>query len=229
MTQRPARVLLVDDDFQLLRSLSRGLSLKGFDVEACPSPGEAVGSLERAWPDVVLLDVAMPGMDGMTFCRLIRGRSNVPILMLTARDAVQDRVAGLDSGADDYLVKPFDLSELIARIHSLLRRSSGEAVAPSVLSYAGLRLNRSAWEAEQDSRPLDLTSIEFLILAALMAAPGVVLSRETLLKEAWGSPDGASSNVVDVHVANLRKKVEADGRRRIIQTVRGAGYKLQAD
>jgi two-component system response regulator MprA len=149
--------------------------------------------------------------------------------MLTARDAVQDRVAGLESGADDYQVKPFDHSELIARNHSLHRRSSGETAAPAVFSYAGLRLNRSAWEAYEDGRPLDLTSIEFLILAALMAAPGVVLSRETLLEQVWGTPDGASSNVVDVHVANLRRKVEASGQRRMIQTVRGAGYKLQLD
>jgi DNA-binding response OmpR family regulator len=168
-------------------------------------------------------------MDGITFCRLVRNRSNVPILMLTARDAVEDRVQGLESGADDYLVKPFDLSELVARIHSLLRRASGEAVVPTVLSYAGLRLNRKAWEAEQDGRPLDLTSMEFLILAALMTTPGVVLSRETILQQVWGAADAASSNVVDVHVANLRRKVEANGRKRMIQTVRGAGYKLQAE
>ena len=230
VVQRTFRVLLVDDDRSLLISLSRGLSLRGFDVNGCESPGEAVPLLEVNWPDIVLLDVSMPGMDGVAFCRLIRARSQVPILMLTARDAVADRVVGLESGADDYLVKPFDLAELVARIHALLRRARGEAVsALSALAFDDLLLDRRTWEVSRGSRPLDLTATEFRILATLMASPGVVLSRESLLQQVWGDADAASSNVVDAHVANLRRKVEAHGARRLIQTVRRAGYKLQAD
>jgi two-component system response regulator MprA len=226
--QRTTRVLLIDDDRNLLTSLSRGLSLKGFDVNGCESAGDAVPLLEARWPDVVLLDVSMPGMDGVTFCRLIRARSPVPILMLTARDAIADRVRGLESGADDYLTKPFDLAELVARIHALLRRARADQRHPVLLTFEDLELDRNSWEASRNGRPLDLTATEFQILAALMASPGMVLSRETLLQQVWGDSDAASSNVVDAHVANLRRKVEADGSQRIIQTVRRAGYKLQA-
>lgn len=226
--QEPVRVLLVDDDRDLLISLSRGLSLRGFEVNASETPGAAMPLLEASWPQIVLLDVAMPGMDGVTFCRVIRTTSSVPILMLTARDAIEDRVRGLESGADDYLVKPFDLAELVARIHALLRRARDERPELPALAFEDIRLDRATWEASRGGQPLELTATEFQILASLMASPGVVLSRETLLHQVWGDTDAASSNVVDAHVANLRRKLEAAGAR-VIQTVRRAGYKLQAE
>jgi DNA-binding response OmpR family regulator len=177
------RVLLVDDDQALLTSLSRGLLLRGFDVKTADAAGGAFESIAAGWPETVLLDVSMPGMDGVTFCRLIRDRYNVPILMLTARDSIEDRVTGLEAGADDYLVKPFALDEVVARIHALLRRTNGE------------------------TRPRHR-------------------SREYLLENAWGTADAGTSNVVDAHMANLRRKLEENGRRRIVQTIRRVGYKL---
>ena len=220
------RVLLIDDDSQLLVSLRRGLALRGFRVETCDAAGSALPHLEAAWPEVVVLDVTMPGMDGITFCRLIRDRYPVPILMLTARDAIEDRVAGLNAGADDYLVKPFALDELVARINALLRRPHVSAASQAVLTYAGVVLDRDSWRAARDGEDLSLTSTEFLLLEALLTRPGAVCSREHLLQKAWGSTDAGTSNVVDTHVANLRRKLEAGGRTRLVHTVRRAGYQL---
>ena len=220
------RVLLIDDDSQLLVSLRRGLSLRGFRVETCDATGTALPHLEAAWPEVVVLDVTMPGMDGITFCRLIRDRYPVPILMLTARDAIEDRVAGLNAGADDYLVKPFALDELVARINALLRRPKMFPASQAVLCFAGVVLDREAWKAARDGEDLSLTSTEFLLLEALLARPGAVCSRELLLERAWGSVEAGTSNVVDTHVANLRRKLEAGGRPRLVHTVRRAGYQL---
>ena len=221
---RQHRVLLIDDDSRLLVSLRRGLTLRGFQVETCDATGSALPHLDAGWPQLVVLDVAMPGMDGITFCRLIRDRYPVPILMLTARDAIEDRVAGLNAGADDYLIKPFALDELVARIQALLRRP---AVLPaSVLSFAGVVLDRDTWKAARDGEELSLTSTEFLLLEALLTRPGAVCSREQLLERAWGSVEASTSNVVDTHVANLRRKLEAGGRPRLVHTVRRAGYQI---
>jgi len=225
---KAVRVLIVDDDTRLLVSLRRGLALRGFRPECSETLPQALTHLEAGWPQVVILDVGMPGMDGVTFCRLVRDRFSVPILMLTARDAVEDRVAGLEAGADDYLVKPFALDELVARLGALLRRA-GPLVPPSLLTYSDLALDKASWTATRCGNDLDLTATEFQILEALLDQPGTVSSREALLARVWGDPGAASSNVVDAHVANLRRKLEANGRPRVIQTVRGAGYKLQAD
>ncbi len=220
------RVLLIDDDSQLLVSLRRGLALRGFRVETCDASGTALPHLDSGWPEVVVLDVTMPGMDGITFCRLIRDRYPVPVLMLTARDAIEDRVAGLNAGADDYLVKPFALDELVARINALLRRPHVFPASRAVLSFAGVVLDRETWKAARDGEDLSLTSTEFLLLEALLARPGAVCSREQLLERAWGSVEAGTSNVVDTHVANLRRKLEAGGRSRLVHTVRRAGYQL---
>jgi len=221
------RVLVVDDDRRLLVVLERGLGLRGFDVEAVATPGEAVPLLERTWPEIAILDVAMPGMDGVTFCRLIRDRFDLPVLMLTARDAVEDRVAGLNAGADDYLAKPFALDELVARLEALLRRATG-GVRRRTLSYAGVALDGVKWTASRDNAPLTLTTVEFKLLEALMLKPERVLTRDELLQAVWGDSVGYDSNVVDVHITNLRRKLEATGRPRIIQAVRRVGYKLEA-
>jgi two-component system response regulator MprA len=225
--QPPSRVLVVDDDTRLLVSLSRGLSLRGFEAASSETFVEALSRLEAGWPHVVVLDVGMPGIDGITFCKLIRNRFSVPILMLTARDAVEDRVAGLEAGADDYLVKPFNLDELVARLRALVRRS--KPLAARVLAYADITVDTASWQAARSGEALDLTAMEFKLLEAMMSPPETVCTREDLLTRVWGDPSMASSNVVDVHVTNLRRKLEAGGRPRVIQTVRRAGYKLQAD
>jgi two-component system, OmpR family, response regulator MprA len=221
-----SRVLVVDDDPQILVSLRRGLSLRGFDVDCSDNLTAAFSALEDETPDVVVLDVGMPGMDGITFCRLIRQRFTLPILMLTAHDTIEDRVSGLEAGADDYLVKPFALDELVARLRALMRRGH---VSPenAVLSYMDVRVDRATWKAERAGQDLGLTTTEFRILDVLLDPPGSVRSREELLIAAWGGPDTASSNVVDVHVANLRRKMERGGRTRLVQAIRGVGYKLQ--
>jgi len=220
------RVLVVDDDFRLLVSLRRGLTLRGFEVECSETLAEALSWLEQDWPQAVVLDVGMPGMDGVTFCRLIRERFTLPILMLTARDAVEDRVSGLDAGADDYLTKPFALDELVARISALLRRGRGP-LEPRVRTYLDVDLDASTWTARRGGENLDLTSTEFRILQVLLDPPGAVCTRERLLTEVWGGPYAASSNVVDVHVANLRRKLEHGGRSRLIHSVRTVGYRLR--
>jgi two-component system response regulator MprA len=224
--ERPV-VLLVDDDERLLGALRRGLSLRSFEVDVARNADEALARLQTREPDLIVLDILMPGMDGLDLCRLVRDRFALPILMLTARDAVPDRVAGLEAGADDYLVKPFDLQELVARIRALLRRASAEATRKDQLSYGDLSLNPRRWFAQRAGEPLALTATEFRLLDLFMRSPGQVFTREDILATLWGDEWlGMESNVVDVHVANLREKLEASGRPRIIKTVRGVGYLL---
>jgi two-component system response regulator MprA len=220
-------VLLVDDDERLLGALRRGLSLRSFQVDVARNADEALARLQTREPDLIVLDILMPGMDGLNLCRLVRDRFALPILMLTARDAVPDRVAGLEAGADDYLVKPFDLQELVARIRALLRRASAEATRKEQISYGDLSLNPRRWLAQRAGEPLALTATEFRLLDLFMRSPGQVFTREDILATLWGDEWlGMESNVVDVHVANLREKLEARGRPRIIKTVRGVGYLL---
>ena len=223
------QVLLVDDDERLLAALRRGLSLRSFHVDSARNADEALAHLKTGWPDVVVLDIMMPGMDGLSLCRLMRQTTPVPILMLTARDGVPDRVAGLEAGADDYLVKPFDLEELVARLRALLRRTA-DGSRKELLSFGDLTLDRRQWTAQRGDEALSLTATEFRLLELLMRFPGRVFSREDILTALWG-PEwlGVESNVVDVHVANLREKLEAGGRSRIIKTVRGVGYTLESE
>lgn len=223
-----AKVLLVDDDSRFLVSLRRGLTLRDFDVETVEETGKALRFLDAAWPDVVLLDVTMPGMDGISFCGLVRERYAVPILMLTARDAIEDKVSGLQAGADDYVIKPFDLEELVARIHALLRRSGVLPQVRRLLRYHDLELDPVKWVASRNDEKLTLTTTEFKLLACFMQEPERVFPRSELLDKVWGDGSGFESNVVDVHVANLRRKLEEVTPERIIRTVTRAGYKLQA-
>jgi two-component system response regulator MprA len=228
-TAAEPRVLLVDDDPRLLLALRRALSLKGFAVETARDAGEALRFIEQRWGDIIVLDVMMPVVDGIALCRLIRDRVQSPILMLTALDSVPDRVAGLEAGADDYLTKPFATEELIARIQALLRRARPEQARVMTLSFSDVALNTGTWEASRAGRRLTLTSKEFRILEALMRAPDRVLTREDILSAAWQDEEAVESNVVDVHMASLRGKLESEGDSRIIQTIRGVGYALRAE
>ncbi|MGA2285312.1 MAG: response regulator transcription factor [Dehalococcoidia bacterium] len=219
-------VLLVDDDERLLGALRRGLTLRSFQVDAAANADEALSRLQSRRPDVIVLDIVMPGMDGLSLCRLVRDRYTCPILMLTARDAVPDRVAGLEAGADDYLVKPFDLQELVARLRALLRRAGAESEPPEIV-FGDLVLEPQRWLARRAGEPLALTATEFRLLELFMRSPGHVLTREDILASLRGDEWlGTESNIVDVHVGNLRLKLEAGGRPRIIKTVRGVGYAL---
>lgn len=220
-------ILLVDDDTRLLTALTLSLSLEGFEVETAKDAGEALQAIERGKHDVIVLDVMMPTVNGLTLCRLIRDRIESPILMLTALDGIADRVSGLESGADDYLTKPFATDELVARIRVLLRRVRGASATAVKLHFADLSLDPTLWEASRAGRLLPLTSKEFRILQLLMTSPGRVFTRQEILDLAWQPDDIIESNVVDVHIGGLRQKLEADGGERLIQTIRGVGYALK--
>ena len=221
------RVLVVDDEPQLRRALERALKLEGYEVDLATDGEEALGSVGSGSPvDAIVLDVLMPKRDGLEVCRELRARGDrTPVLMLTARDAVKDRVDGLDAGADDYVVKPFALEELLARLRALLRRTNGE---PSVeLSYADLTLDPATREVKRGDRPVELTKTEFALLEHLMRNPRLVLSRSQLFEAVWGYDFGPRSNSLEVYVGYLRRKTEEGGESRLIQTVRGVGYSLR--
>jgi two-component system response regulator MprA len=222
-------VLIVDDDTALLSALQLALSRRGFRVNTASEPGEAVDLIERQ-PDIdlVVLDVMMPGMDGVTLCKLLRSHTSVPVLMLSARDAVADRIAGLTAGADDYLTKPFDLDELVTRLLALRRRVRRTEAPADARRYGDLSLNSRTWTATRNERDLGLTPTEFRLLEALLQSPEVVCKREDLLRSVWGSSwiESASSSL-EVHIANLRQKLEKQGESRLIHTVRGIGYVLK--
>jgi two-component system response regulator MprA len=224
-----ASLLLVDDDARLTTALRRALTLHGYEVQVAGDAGRALAVLDDQVPQIIVLDVMMPGVDGLRLCKIIRDRHDVPILMLTAMDSVPDRVAGLEAGADDYLVKPFATDELLARLAALLRRARSQAAPPRRLAYADVVLDAALWRVTRGGSPLTLTAKEFRILEALLRSPEQVLTRENILAAAWGEEDAAESNVVDVHVASLRQKLEAGGRGRIIQTIRGVGYILKEE
>lgn len=222
------RVLVVDDERAVRDALSRALRLNGFEVELAPNGQAALQMLDAAQPDVVLLDVLMPGIDGLETCRRIRAAEDpTPVLMLTARDGVDDRVEGLDVGADDYLPKPFALAELLARVRALLRRRGGPNAGRGVLEFADLTLDREAAEASRGARAFALTRIELLLLELFLLNPRRVLSRETLVDRVWDGQIDATSNAPEVYVGYLRKKLEADGEPRLLRTVRGLGYVLR--
>ena len=221
------RVLVVDDDASLREALRRALSLEGYEVELAADGMEALGFFrdERPAPDAVVLDVMMPTLDGWETCRAIRLRSSVPVLMLTARDAVDDKVDGLDAGADDYLVKPFALTELFARLRALLRRTAtGD---DGRLHFADLELDPVAREVRRGGSPIELTRTEFALLELFMLHPRKVLARSALFESVWGYDLGLASNSLEVFVGYLRRKTEAFGGRRLIHTVRGIGYVMR--
>ena len=220
-------IMVVDDEAAVRDALRRALELEGYDVELAADGAEALERLvDGARPDALLLDVLMPGVDGLEVCRrLRRSGSRLPVLMLTARAEVSDRVSGLDAGADDYLAKPFALQELLARVRALLRRSgSGEG---DVLRFADLELDPSTREVRRGGEEIELTRTEFSLLELCLRNPRQVLTRSLIFERVWGYDFGAGSNSLDVYVGYLRRKTEADGRPRLIHTVRGVGYALR--
>jgi two-component system response regulator MprA len=224
------RILVVDDEPAVREALKRALSVDGYRVELAADGAEALEKLasSNSSPDAMVLDILMPGVDGLEVCRLLRRAGNrIPILMLTARDAVSDRVEGLDAGADDYLVKPFALEELLARLRALLRRTVALAEEEGILEFADLRLDPSAHQAWRADRPMELTRTEFLLLELLMMHPRHVLSRDFIFDRVWGYDFGPSSNSLEVYIGYLRRKTEANGEPRLIHTIRGVGYVLR--
>jgi two-component system, OmpR family, response regulator MprA len=222
------RVFVVDDDAAVRESLGRALRLEGYEVELAADGAEALERLDGdgAGVDLVVLDVAMPYVDGLEVCRrLRRGGSRLPVLMLTARDEVADRVAGLDAGADDYVVKPFALEELLARVRALLRRSADEAV--DVLHFADLELDPATREVRRGEELIELTRTEFALLELFMLNPRQVLTRSIIFERVWGYDFGFGSNSLDVYIGYLRRKTEVGGKGRLIQTIRGVGYALR--
>jgi two-component system, OmpR family, response regulator MprA len=221
------KILVVDDERAVRDSLRRALELQGYEVDLADNGAEALARLEpNGQVDAVLLDILMPGMDGLEVCRRIRRSGNeVPVLMLTARDAVDDRVAGLDAGADDYVVKPFALDELLARVRALLRRVSPAAV--DVLRFADLELDTGTREVRRGGDKIELTRTEFNLLELFMLNPRQVLTRSIIFERVWGYDFGFASNSLDVYIGYLRRKTEAGGKPRLIHTVRGVGYALR--
>jgi two-component system response regulator MprA len=222
---RVVRAVVVDDDERLLGVIKRGLKLHGFDVRTFSDPEEGLGFLESNQADVVVLDVMMPELDGVSLCRRLRRTQSIPILMLSARDTVPDRILGLESGADDYVTKPFEIAELAARLRALLRRAERES-PDEQLTYADVVLDSRRRIATRAGDALALTPIEYRLLEYFMHNPEVALRREAVLLNVWGY-EGGESNYLDVHVRHLREKLEANGRPRLIQTVRSFGYTLQ--
>jgi two-component system response regulator MprA len=221
------RVLLAEDDRGVRESLVRALTFEGYEVQAVPDGAQALEAVLARPPDVVVLDVMMPYVDGLTVCRQLRDRyRTLPILMLTARHEVSDRVAGLDAGADDYVVKPFALGELFARLRALLRRTS-LSESTEVLRVDDLLLDPQSRRAERNGRVMDLTKTEFDLLELLMLNAGIVLSRDTIYQRIWGYDFETSSRSLDVYVGYLRTKTEAGGEPRLLHTVRGVGYVLR--
>jgi two-component system, OmpR family, response regulator MprA len=227
------RILVVDDDRAVRESLRRSLQFNGYQVETAGDGMQALESVTAARPDAMVLDVMMPRLDGLEVCRRLRSTGDdLPILVLTARDAVSDRVSGLDAGADDYLPKPFALEELLARLRALLRRAAQDSDAASqqsaaVLKFADLELDPSTRDVRRGDRSISLTRTEFALLELLLAHPRQVLTRSRILEDVWGYDFPTSGNALEVYVGYLRRKTEADGEPRLIHTVRGVGYVLR--
>jgi two-component system, OmpR family, response regulator MprA len=222
---RSARVLVVEDDREIADVLRRSLGMDGYEVRLSGDGEAALSDAAEFAPDAVVLDLGLPKLDGLDVCRRLRRDGDVPILMLTARDAVEARVEGLDSGADDYLVKPFERAELLARLRALLRRRPPRGSA--YLVVGDLRLNPDTREVLRGERPVELTGREFELLEYLMRNERLVVSRDRLLEEVWDYEPFAETNTVDVFVSNLRRKLEAGGESRLLHTVRGSGYVLR--
>ena len=223
---RPPRVLVVEDDDEIALALQRSLRMEGYDVRLAEDGVDALDQAHAFLPDVVLLDLGLPKLDGIEVAKELRKREDdVGILMLTARDGLEDRVAGLDTGADDYLVKPFERQELLARMRALLRRRPPRGSAP--LLMGDLRLNPDTHEVVRGDRAIDLTQREFELLEYLMRNERIVVSRQRLLDEVWGYDPFSITNTIEVFVSNLRRKLEADGEPRLLHTIRGAGYVLR--
>jgi two-component system response regulator MprA len=232
------RILVVDDDTPVRDSLARTLRFEGHEVDTARDGQQALDAVHASEPDAMILDVSMPNLDGLQTCRQLRAEGVLlPVLMLTARDSVGDRVAGLDAGADDYLVKPFALQELLARLRALLRRSvltaapapAAEPAGGGILTFAGIRLDERTREVWRGERPLRLTRTEFSILEVFLRHPRQVLTRAALFEQVWGYDFGETSNSIHVYLGYLRRKLEAEGEPRLLHTVRGVGFVLREE
>ncbi len=227
------RILVVDDDRAVRESLRRSLAFNGYQVDLAEDGQKALEAVDARRPDAMVLDVKMPRLDGLSVCRRMREAGDaLPILVLTARDAVSDRVAGLDAGADDYLPKPFALEELLARLRALLRRRTPDEIAAGAgasrpLEFADLVLDPDTREVRRGDRPISLTRTEFSLLELLLTNPKRVLSRAQILEQVWGYDFATTGNALEVYIGYLRRKTEADGEPRLIHTVRGVGYVLR--
>jgi len=219
------RILVVDDDPEIVSFLKRGLTYEGYTVDTAGDGTEALAKARDAEPNLVILDVMMPGMDGMEVSKRLRQASSIPILMLTAKGTVADRIRGLDSGADDYLVKPFSFDELLARVRALLRRS--QPTEGEVLRFMDLSLDPSTREVKRGDDVIQLTAQEFDLLELFLRHPRQVLRRDMIYEKVWGYDFGGESNVIEVYMRYLRSKLEASGQPRLIHTVRGVGYVLK--
>ncbi|MEN3279624.1 MAG: two-component system, OmpR family, response regulator MprA [Solirubrobacteraceae bacterium] len=225
-TGRDPRVLVVEDDEEIALVLQRSLRLEGYEVRVAGDGETALDQSAAFNPDLVILDLGLPKLDGIEVARRLRSADDVPILMLTARDALESRVEGLDSGADDYLVKPFERQELLARLRALLRRRPPRGAAS--LTVGDLALNPDTHEVSRGDREIELTQREFELLEYLMRNERIVVPRQRLLEEVWGYDPFATTNTIEVFVSNLRRKLEAGGEARLLHTIRGAGYVLRA-
>jgi len=219
------RILIIEDDEEILRVLKRVLTYEGYIVDTALTGKAGLILAQEQRPDLVILDWMLPNMDGLEVCRRLRKLGNQPILMLTAKDTTQDRVEGLDSGADDYVVKPFEIEELLARIRALLRRTAADRV--KVLEFEDLTLDSSSRKAKRGDREIDLTAKEYDLLELFMRHPNQVMTREVIFDRVWDYDFGGESNVLDVYIRYLRQKLEEDGDSRLIYTVRGVGYVLR--
>ncbi len=223
---RPPRVLVVEDDEDIAQALQRSLRMEGYEVRAAADGAAAIEHGRTFAPDLVILDLGLPEIDGIEVAKRLRDDDDVPILILTARDALESRVEGLDAGADDYLVKPFERQELLARMRALLRRRPPRGSAP--LRVGDLSLNVDTHEITRGERAIELTQREFELLEYLMRNERIVISRQRLLDEVWGYDPFSTTNTIEVFVSNLRRKLEAEGEPRLLHTIRGAGYVLRA-
>jgi two-component system response regulator MprA len=222
------RILVIDDEPKIVDFIRRGLIYEGYSVDVAADGPTGLAMARDRPPNLVILDWMLPAIDGLEVCRRLRAAGDVPILMLTAKDAVPDRVAGLDAGADDYLVKPFAFDELLARIRALLRRHSG-AVSQDIVRFADLRLNPATRQVWRGDRLIELTAKEYDLLDLFMRHPRQVLTRDVIYDQLWGYDFGGESNIIEVYVRYLRTKLEAGGEPRLIQTVRGVGYALREE
>lgn len=222
----PSKILVVEDEEQIASFLRRGLTYEGYEVEVAPDGAVALSKARETRMDLVVLDLMLPGMDGLEVCRRLRTtNSSLPILILTARDSVSDRVQGLDAGADDYMVKPFALAELLARVRALLRRAGpGE---PELLQFGDLKLDTGTRQVYRSEKLIELTSKEFDLLELFLRHPRKVLTRETIYDRVWGYDFGGESNIIEVYIRYLRQKLETDNHSRLLFTVRGVGYVLR--
>ena len=220
-----ARILVIEDDEAILKFLKRGLAYEGYQVDAAPDGQAGLALARDNTPDMVVLDLMLPGIDGLEVCRRLRAGGPLPILILTAKDTVNDRVMGLDMGADDYMVKPFNLEELLARIRALLRRA--QPARPQILRFSDLSLDTGTRQALRGDQSIPLTAKEYELLELFMRHPRQVLTRDVIFDRVWGYDFGGESNIIEVYIRYLRQKLEQNGEARLLHTVRGMGYVLR--